>query len=169
MRDARGQFYSREKKERFARAGPRAENRNRTPTPPGLTTSSPSPPPRPCPLSSTVLCKVMHACSVHTRVCRATACCTERSRPALGLQLSMQSINQPVCYARCNPSPSEPSINRLASHVFKDSRDSIDASKSSPPWSNGVQCSTLPHSKSDLPGFGPIMLSLPPNRHAASV
>lgn len=154
-----------------------------------LLTVAPPPPPRPCPLSAAatvcrVLCTRVHASCMHTRVCRATACCTERSRPALGpytlLCMYMQSINlhsiNPSVSRSCKMQSFPSARSRLSPRMHPTS--SLSLSKNRPPWSSGVQYGSaaaapsqhpLPPRKSDLSGFGPIMSSFPPNRHAASV
>lgn len=95
----------------------------------GLTVPPAPPPPRPCPLSATaatvcrVSCTRVHASCMHTRVCRATACCTERSRPVLGpytlLCMHMQSINQSISSQSIMQDAILPkcSIKALASHA----------------------------------------------------
>ena len=116
----------------------------------------PPPPPRPCPLSAATVCRVLctrvHASCMHTRVCRATACCTERSRPALGpytlLCMYMHSINlhsiNPSVSQSCKMQSFPSARSRLSPRMQPTS--SLSLSNNRPPWSSGVQCSssTLP-------------------------
>jgi hypothetical protein len=128
--------------------------------------------------SSTHACIPARLQRTRVHICRATACCTERSRPALGPQMQSinQSINQLISHARCNPSQS-PVI------VSASTRSSISSRLVSPrmrpkntpslPANNcrrgRVASSAAPSPTAKCADDGPIMSSLTPNRHAASV
>lgn len=112
---------------------------------------------------------------MHTRVCRATtACCTQRSRPVLGPYTvfthpstinhsSTQSCKmQSFPRARSWLSPRmHPTVVVSRCHVI---------SRRGRVASSAALSRSLSHTetaKSDLAGFGPIMSSFPPSRHAA--